>query len=374
MMLTKIDPIGHVDDVGDEAAKLWSDAVKSIFQQVRAGQPDEKENDSPRSQFYDPTEIETASDAADAEITWSAFPRQIRRNFPGDMQRWRRAESSRDVQDEYLEWSATRDSEGKLRKVTFTCEPVEWWTFLAQAAPEKLVELYKTFVDEEATKADLFDTNGNYIVRNRWNRTTTEGAMHLIHAPNSLFAEVELAGAATIVRQRNGIVLTGEQELIKCGLYGAPERNSDPHIGGEVNALARQGASITLKNPVGLYIGGLSTGDFRTPDGSDPATYWSYLRGANNYPVRAVYEVPEEAGFAVGDITIDGQPIWFGSQIADHITVKLTGVACRFGQADAAPMECVQLKLAAGASALAPSIAAPEHLGEVRLPSRYVTS
>lgn len=374
MLLTRFDPIGHVDDVGDEARKLWSDAVKSIFQQVRAGQPDQKDNDAPRSQFYDPTETETAADAVEAEISWSAFPRQIRRNFPGDLQRWRRAEASREVQDEYLEWSATRDSEGKIRKVTFTCEPREWWTFLAQTAPETLVRLYQTFLSEQVSKADLFDSQGNYIVRNRWNRSTTEGAMHLVHDPNSLFAEVELAGAATIVRHRDGNVLTREQELIKCGLYGAPERNSDPHIGGEVNALARQKASVTLKNPIGLYIGGLSTGDFRTPDGSDPATYWRYVRGAENHPVRAVYEVPAEAGFTVSDITIDGQPIWFGSQLADHITVKLIGVACRFGQNDIPPMECVRLRLQAGTSALAPSFAPPDNLGQARLPSRYAAA
>ncbi|GAA2786675.1 hypothetical protein [Saccharopolyspora taberi] len=371
MVLTRFDPIGLVDDVGEEARKSWSDAVKSIFQQVRAGQPDQKENDSPRALFYDPTETETAADAAEAEISWSAFPRQIRRNFPGDLQRWRRAEAAREAQDEYLEWSATRDSDGRIRKVTFTCEPREWWSFLAQTAPETLVELYRKFVSEQVAEADLFDSGGNYIVRNRWNRSTTEGAMHLIHDPNSLFAEVELAAAATIVRRREGAVLTREQELIKCGLYGAPERNSDPHIGGEVNALARQGASVTLKNPIGLYIGGLSTGDFRTPDGSDPAAYWHCVRGAENYPVRAVYEVPEEAGFTVGDITIDGQPISFGSQLADHITVKLTGVACRFGQNEVEPMECVRLRLQAGTSALAPSFAPPENLGTMLLPSRY---
>lgn len=141
-MLRRFDPVGGVDDVGEEARALWSEAVREIFRQVRAGRPEEKDNDAPRDLFYDPTETETAEDAVEAEITWSAFPRQVRRNYPGDLQRWRRAEASRDVQDEYLEWSAARDSTGKLRKVTFTCEPREWWTFLARTAPDVLVELY----------------------------------------------------------------------------------------------------------------------------------------------------------------------------------------------------------------------------------------
>jgi hypothetical protein len=374
MLLKRFDPIGNVDDAGEDAREAWSDAVKEIFRQVQLGHPDEAENDSPRAQFYDPTETETPDDAAEAEITWSAFPRQIQQSFPGDLQRWQRADASREVQDEYLEWSAPRDEKGRIRKVTFTSEPREWWIFLSQVDPDKVLELYRKFVSEEVKPADLFDADGDYVVRNRWNRTTTEGAMHLIHGPNPLFAEVELAAAATIVRERDGRTLTGEQELIQCGLYGAPTRNSDPHIGGEVNALARQKADITLKNPVGLYIGGLSTGDFETPDGSDPAAYWSYVRGSEGFPVRAEFEVPEDAGFTVSDITIDGEPIRFASQIVDHITVRLTGVACRIGESDAKPMGCVTPKLQAGARALALSAKAPSQIGEFQLASRFAAT
>lgn len=57
-----------------------------------------------------------------------------------------------------------------------------------------------------------------------------------------------------------------------------------------------------------------------------------------------------------------------------HITVRLTGVACRFGQRAAEPMECVRLKLQTGSQALAPSIAAPPQLGAAELPSRYAAT
>lgn len=363
MLLERFDPIGKVDDVGEEGRAAWNDTVREIFKQVQVGHPDEAENDSPRAQFYDPTQTATADDAARAVITWSAFPRQVQQKFPGDRQRWEQADASRQVQDEYLEWSVHRDDQGKIRKVTFTSEPREWWIFLSQVDPDKVLELYRTFIGAQVQHDDLFDSAGDYIVANRWNRNTTDGAMHLIHAPNSLFAEVELAAAATIVRERDGRVLTSEQELIACGLYGAPDRNSDPHIGGEVNALARQHADITLANPVGLYINGLSTGDFETPDGSDPASYWSYLRGVDGFPVRAVYEVPSDAGFTVSDVTIGGEPIRFGAQIVDHITVRLTGVACRFGQSTAAPMGCVRPKQAAGTGASAATAAGLAYLG-----------
>lgn len=374
MLLERFDPIGNVDDVGEDGRAAWSDAVKSIVEQVRRGNPEGAENDSPRAQFYDPTETDTPDDAQEAQITWSAFPRQVMQSFPGDRQRWQRADASRDVQDEYLEWSVTRDAEGRILRATFTCEPREWWIFLSRQDPDKLVELYQTHVDEAVERKDLFDDRGDYVVRNRWNRTTAGGAMHLIHGPNSLFAEMELAAAATIVRERDGLILTSEQDLIQCGLYGAPQRNSDPHIGGEVNALARQKADITLKNPVGLYIGGLSTGDFEAPGGADPASFWSFRRGVEGFGVRAVYEVPEDAGFTVSDVTIDAEPIRFASQIVDHITIRITGIACRVGQSTAEPMGCVRPRLAAGIRALAPSAAAPAQIGDFELLSRFAAT
>ncbi|MEU4040287.1 hypothetical protein [Streptomyces collinus] len=161
--------------------------------------------------------------------------------------------------------------------------------------------------------------------------------MHLIQPNNTLGAEIELAAAATIRRVINGQELTTEQELIACSKYGAAERNSDPHIGAGVNALARQKADISLADPVGLYFDDLSTDGWETPDGSDPKSYWTYLRGDSEHRVRAVYEVPPDKAFSVGDITIGGRPIEFGAQIADFITIRLTGVACRFDDSTAQP-------------------------------------
>jgi hypothetical protein len=67
------------------------------------------------------------------------------------------------------------------------------------------------------------------------------------------------------------------------------------------------------------------------------------VRGDDGHPVRAVYEVPKELEFVVGDIVIDGNPIEFGAQIADFISIKAIAVACRFGQSTAAPMTaCVE--------------------------------
>jgi hypothetical protein len=174
---------------------------------------------------------------------------------------------------------------------------------------------------------DLFSADGSYNPRNRFNNSTESGAVHLIQQNNTLGAEIEIAAAATIIRQRDDQILTSEQDRILCGQYGQPDRHSDPHIGSEVKALAPDHDDITLANPIGLCIAGLSTLAFRTPDGSDPATYWSVTRGTTDKALLTVHEVAPGKGFVVGDIKINGHPIQFGAQIVNFITIKLTGLA-----------------------------------------------
>jgi hypothetical protein len=176
--------------------------------------------------------------------------------------------------------------------------------------------------------------------------------MHLVQKNNTLGAEVFLAAGASTVRRVNGTILTDRERLIDCSAYGQPGRNSDPHIGEKVNEVARLGADITLGNPVGLYFVGLVTGDnWEAPGGHNPQEYWRYTRGDPPYPVRAVYEVPPELGFTVGDIKIDGERIQWAAQIADFIKIRLTAVACRFNAANVKPVEgCVSKQVAAAPS------------------------
>jgi hypothetical protein len=256
-----------------------------------------------------------------------------------------------------------------ITSVQFTCEPREYWQFLADVDPRVVLDLYKRFVSKEVNEGDLFP-DGSYDMTNPWNSTTDAGLMHLIHGPNSLFAEIELAAASSIVREIPGQgFLVEEQELIACGRYGEKERNSDPHIGGEVNALARLTADVTLKDPVGLYIEGLSTELFETPDGSDAQDYWEVVRGDEDHALRAVFRVPK-ADFDVGEIRIDGRPIEFGAQLADHITMKLVGVACRFDRSDAEPQRaCVRVRRREGRASLS-RLVTIAGLGEFELASR----
>jgi hypothetical protein len=199
----------------------------------------------------------------------------------------------------------------------------------------------------------LYDAQGQYLENNLWNSSTTHGAMHLVQDNNTLSAEIEIVAAATITRVIDGTPLTGERGLIQCGRYGAAEQNSDPHLGGEANALARAKADITLANPVVVYFVGLSTAGWSTPDGSDPDDFWQYVRGDGGLPVRSVFSVPAERGCTDGDVTIARQQIVFGAHIADFISVKLTGVACRIGQNTVAPTTACTEPIAAATDSVA---------------------
>jgi phosphatidylserine/phosphatidylglycerophosphate/cardiolipin synthase-like enzyme len=338
--MTRFDPPGFLDDLDDAQKDRWSATVSTWLDRAAAGQP--AQNDGPRRQFFNALTAPPSGTTQVATIAWNAFPRQLRATSMSERQRWRRADGSRDLQDEYCEWSVTRNAAGRIVRVTFTCEAPEYWRALALLNPDKVVELYQTFISPSVRKADLF-LNGTYNPRNRFNRGTSEGAMHLIQGANTLNAEIELAAAATIRRQRGGVEITDAQELILCSRYGEPGRNSDPFIGEQVNALARQKADITLNNPIGLYIEAFKpTGSWKRRDTGqavDATKFWKFVRGRDDHFVRAVFEVPSDLGFVVGDITIDGRLVEFGAQITDFVTIKLEGLACRIGASTVTPFQ-----------------------------------
>src|SRR5581483_9682281 len=335
--MIRFDPPGFLDDFNDSQAQSWSDWISQQLDEARIKDGSDLGwlHDGPRLQFFNPLKQPPDANATEIDITWTAFPRVIKLQSISNQDRWRTADNSRDAQDEYCEWSVFRE-QGKISRVTFTSEAAEYWRFMAAVNPAKVLALYQQHVNASIKLEDLFP-NGAYEPRNRWNHSTSGGAMHMVQRNNTLGAEIELAAAATIVRQRNGTILTSEQELLACGKYGQPERNSDPHIGTLVNGLARKKADVTLANPIGIYIAGLSIVSWKTPDESSALDYWKITRGTKDKALRAEFEVPKEKGFSVGDISIYGYPIEFGSQIADFVTIKLTGLATRFGKSTVPP-------------------------------------
>jgi hypothetical protein len=371
--IPRFDPPANLDDfdtIADQRA-AWDEFIQLNFrrniefveQEVGAGQ----------CQFYDPKVTATDPPVATDVIRWKGFPLLIAAKHPTNKKAaWQEAEQlitrggrTFRPQDEYLEWRTIKGPSGKVVRLIFTCEGPEYWEALAEGYPrdftrplaqgglggtrhtsaagdkQKLLALYRQLVDPAVQLADLLGTDGHYNRWNRWN--TTDGIVHLSQPNNTLGAEINIAAQATILRQRGGQPVTDPPDLTEnCSGFGQGGRASDPHIGDEVNTLARQGFAITLTNPVGLYIDGLPEGidTWVTPDGQNAGTFWKAVRGAGGTTVRAVFEVPASAGYTVGDIKIAGRAIEFGGQLAEHINVQLTGIACRKGSFHNTALPC----------------------------------
>lgn len=260
--------------------------------------------------------------------------------------------------DEYCEWSITRDPNGNMRSIMFTCENPAYYLTLWRINPQAVLGLYKTYVDDAVQLEDLYlryasdqptgkqgdpvidPTTGlpAYDVTNKWNSGTARvpgqygGALHLTSGPNTLSAEIYLAAAATI--QRSDASSANPQTLICCAKYGQNFRNSDPTIGYNANQLAGS-QNISLTDPVGLYLQQpQSFAKWKGPQGQDVSQYWKITRGTagtgpNNSDqiLHAVFEVPESAGFSINDITIDGKKIEYVGVIANQMKVALSATA-----------------------------------------------
>lgn len=348
MKITQFDPPANNGDFAGNPAlgAAWSTHMSSNFDSGVAGVNSVlSSNGGGTCQFYNPlTHGLTGPDLAPADIPWNGFPRKFLGSGPGSVPNFAGAEApispgQNRRQDEYLEWHVSRNPAEKIISVQFTCEGYDYYEFLGQNAPDLLVALYQKFISSTVTKADLF-SGGTYQRLNRWN--TSDGAMHLTEPANNLFAEVILAADATVRRNNSaGVEVVSAVPLCKCARFGDETRNSDPSIGAGVNGLARQDRMITLANPVGLYIDHLDDAGFRLPDGSKTTGWFQILRGTPGHTLRAVFAPPAGSTFTVSDVKIGGTPVNFGGQIAQNITMKLTGVASVSHTVHNAPIPCV---------------------------------
>jgi hypothetical protein len=387
------DPPGFMTDYARIPGQLeqWSRAVSGWFDEC-IGIEEATLNGQP-CQFYNQATSPTIGDAVEQEIMWNGFSGTLRNRYGraaalaiGDLlvsltQRidgpgsyftggqWQNLFYR--PQDEYCEWRVTRDASGRITRVTFTSEPPEYWQALngdtladfngeprypTVGDPDLLLELYREFVSADVQYEDLICSEdlidysdpdapaviyakGTYNPYNRWN--TTDGLMHLTEPANTLSAEIKLAADATVLRAKGQRPVSDPDALIACARYGGLNRSSDPTIGGTVNELAALGFAVTLRNPVGLYMDHLDVTGWAGPDGTpvDPS-WFRVLRGQAGLVEHAVFEVPSRMNFTVGDITIGGVPIQVGGQIAEHITVKLVGLASQPAHFSNSPIGC----------------------------------
>ena len=314
--LTQFATPGFVDDLTEQGAAAWSDDVKTEFDRL---------TDSRHPQFFNLLGATLGADATTKVVRWSAFPRKLASEVGA--RRWRLAEE-RNRQEEYCEWSAERDRDDKIVKAFFTTEVPSYFHRLANDNPDALLQVYRDHVSPEARRDDILTRGNAYIPDNPWNRL---GAMHLIQRFNTLSAAIILVAEASVVRTGEQGVITNAADLFRCGINADPDRNSDPAIVADVNTLTRAGALVTVADPLGLYIDRLQFTGWQTPDGSDPQEFWTLTRGQAGTAVRGMYAVPPDRGFTVSDITIGGEPIVSPSQIAQHLVIKISGLAHQIG-------------------------------------------
>lgn len=264
-------------------------------------------------QFYNPSLIDIDI-LAERSLVWMGFPRDLFVAHRDDRRRAFMDGENRDVENEYCEWHVTRNRAGKITKAVIVAETPEYWQRLWNRDRARVVALYRTLVNPAVVEADLH-TGGVYNPRNPWN--TTDGIVHFIQGINTLSAALGLARGSV-----NSAPARDNYEMPAIA-----STSVDPRVTHDIGALARKGLSITLREPIGIYIAGWDDTGWTKPNGTPVGNYWSITRGSPGQVLRLEYQVPPGSGFVVGDIRIGGRPIEWGGQIAEHVTCTIGGVA-----------------------------------------------
>lgn len=346
-------PPAAIDDLDGRPTRTkflaaWHDALRQQFEDEIKNLPDSNKF------FFSESTIPATS--IDQPVPWNAFPLYISRVFPdAGPDRWKAADQlggrERGVngqsvvmpfryQDEYCEWHAYTDGpDGPIKRIVFTAEAPEYWVELARHDFDRVVALYREWVSPDVQPEDLkleqdIEFNGyilgagTYNPYNTWN--TEHGCMHLTHPANTLGAEINLAARATIPRKdKNGDRVTEVRRLACSSNFGDVDRSSDPSIGQGVNLTVWPGAtgakarSITLSNPVGLYIDHIDP-DTITDDKGNPRPDWfRIVRGTEGRGLLAVFEAPPGATIGMDKIRVEGRAVNYGGQLAEQIQMVL---------------------------------------------------
>jgi hypothetical protein len=274
-------------------------------------------------EFVDPSQV-ALTPVGEPSYAWGGFPRPHLVTHRDDREAAHRAGEDRKAQHEYLEWHVTRDGDGRIVKVTFTTEPPEYWRLLARHEPDVVLALYRRLVSPEVQRRDLFTAGGEYKPENAWN--TTRGIVHYVMSINGISPLVQ-AEQDSPIRTR----VADNYDAVPLTFAGGGQlvTSADARFSLDIGVLQRQGLSLTVREPVGLYMIDFDDTGFTRPDGTPAGDYWRIVRGKLGAALRAEYAVPASEGFTVGDVRIGGRPIRYGGQLAEQITVMAGGVAGR---------------------------------------------
>lgn len=319
--MTSMHAPGNAPDLDANLERLWTETVSNAFDKEIEGTKAIPNPDSPRAWFYNAA-VKGFDGTVSKDISWTAFPKKMKQS------NWAAVDQERNLHEEYCEWEVAR-KDGKVVRVTFTTETADYYNFLWENAPAKLLELYQRHVSANVKLGDL-GTAGAYNPQNQWNwPTANRGAlMHMAQRNNTLQAAINLAAQASWpIVTAEGLPVTSEQELIAAIPFGDSLRHSDPHIGAQINELVRGGNEVCFADPVSLYIHEIDLTDFETPDGSSATRLMRITRGTEGFMLRVVFEAPQDAGFALDDVLVGGRRLRFGSQIAEKMRVRIRGAA-----------------------------------------------
>lgn len=364
---------GNLSDLDGEGQAAWDALIAGFLQQLRGA----------GAHWVAPGDAALA--ATPTPVDWSGFPQRpetclgLRKTL--GLLDWRTANGDLGRalgHEEYLEWRVVHGPDGKLRRVELTTEVQEYWRILAAHHPAKVLRLAGRFAGEEtAPWQDLFGSlnpfapNVTPAQRARaFDRMMLVGDGPLLTIPprspynngakaicflsqsvNSLGAAVGLArfagiphakldaGTAVRMSAAEAIAATDTQLAVDC-------RSSDPTIVDVLIRLAWAGRSLSLHDPLGIYILGVDAAGLALPDGSPmPLDWFDFQRGAQGAAApggvrltqRLVVEVPAGAGFSLGDVidTSIDEPIRFGGQIAKRVRV---GLYARLGPEGSVPV------------------------------------
>jgi hypothetical protein len=322
-------PPGNLVEMSPEALATWDERLRGFFD------ADAKEFPN----FYNPVGID--HEATTHRVTWPAAPGRLLSTRMSLEQRWATADGDRNQQDEYCEWSVSRNGDGKIQSVTFTCEVPDYFDVLLETDEDLLLDLYGRMSGQVVPIDALRDHGGNVFIRDSMFNNSTDGPIvHLSQVSNNLRAAITLAAQSTVLRELDGALVTHPQTLVLCGSLGDETRHSDPQIGAAINGLVAAGNDVSLSAPLGLYLDGIETTGFETPNGTDAQSFWRVERGEEGHVVRAVFEVPPELAYSVSDIKIGGRPIDFGAQLADRVQVRIEALSRTSALPLPAPVPC----------------------------------
>lgn len=296
-------------------------------------QPPCKGEPNPRPRCFNPLAEGTQEQftlLANRTIPWMAFPRiAMVKNHRDDRQEAFRSAEQTDIygnkklKSEYCEWFEYRDEAGKLSKVVFTTEFPDYWEMLWAQSPERVVALYNELLDLPAgvkvSQADLVDVRGEYDRYNAFN--TRFGQIHMVQEINNIPALGLL-----VLYVDNMLEVEKHADNFESRNTPAYETfmSADAKVCVDLRALMRKGLYFSLQNPIGMYILGWNDDGWTFSDGSVAGPdCWQVIRGNKEGQIlRLEYRIPAGQTLLIG-----GTPVTHGGQIAEHITVGITGVA-----------------------------------------------